>query len=57
MTQPKMTRALAEAAAKDAANEQMRKEGRGHWNRHDYNLAVQTFERLWPETWDLQSLQ
>jgi hypothetical protein len=39
---------LAMAAAKDEANRRMRKQGRKHWNRQDYNAAVKEFNRLWP---------
>jgi hypothetical protein len=43
-----MTEAVARAAAKDAAHEQMRREGRTAWNMSDLNLAAATFNRLWP---------
>ena len=45
-----MTYDLAMAAAKDEANRQMRSAGRKVWSSDDYNLAVQTFERLLPQT-------
>ena len=38
---------LAMAAAKDAANAQMRKAGRKAWSEDDYNLACKTLERLY----------
>jgi len=44
-----MTYDLAMAASKDAANRQMRSEGRTRWSRKDYALAVRTFNRLFPE--------
>jgi hypothetical protein len=44
-----MTREIAWAIAQDAANASMRADGRKAWNADDYNLAVQTFNRLWPE--------
>jgi hypothetical protein len=44
----KLTRGLAVAAAKDAATRQMRKEGRTCWSDEDYNLACDTFNKLWP---------
>ena len=42
------TRELAWAASMDAATSQARKSGRKRWNRSDRDLAVETFERLWP---------
>lgn len=51
---PVLTRRLAWAAATDEANRQMRKAGREAWSEDDYNLAVQTFNRLWPEERDFQ---
>lgn len=48
MARMTMTSAMARAAAQDAANRQMRKAGRKKWSRADYNLAVRTFDRLWP---------
>lgn len=44
----RLTRDLAWAAATDAANRQMRKAGRTAWSEADYDLAVTTFNRLWP---------
>jgi len=46
----KMTRELAWAAATDAANISARKANRSVWSEEDYNTAVETFNRLWPET-------
>lgn len=43
-----MTREFADAAARDAANARMRKAGRKAWNDADWNVAVRTFNRLWP---------
>lgn len=43
-----MTRTLANAAAMDAANRNMRKNGREQWNEDDYNIASREFNRLWP---------
>jgi len=37
---------LARAAAEDAANRQMKKDGRGVWNENDYQLAGEVFNRL-----------
>ena len=45
-----MTYDLAIATARDEANRQMRREGRKQWSFDDYNLAVETFERLLPHT-------
>jgi len=46
----KMTYHLAMAAGKDAADRNMREHGRPKWNRSDYNVAVRTFNRLYPES-------
>ena len=46
MTLYTMDMRIARAAAKDAANRQMRAEGRTVWNKDDYELAVRTFNRL-----------
>ena len=43
-----LDRELASAAAKDAANRNMRKHGRDCWNDEDYAIACDTFNRLWP---------
>jgi hypothetical protein len=43
-----MTRQIAWAAATDAGNLSMRKAGRTAWSRKDYNVAVRTFNKLWP---------
>jgi len=43
-----MTRDIARAIAHDTATARMRKAGRTIWNRADYNVAVRTFNRLWP---------
>lgn len=43
-----MTREIANAASKDAADRSMRTAGRTHWNEDDYNVAVDEFNRLWP---------
>lgn len=44
-----MTYDLAHAAGTDAANAQMKAQGREHWNRDDYDLAMQTLDRLYPD--------
>jgi hypothetical protein len=41
-------RELVRAAAHDAGNRHMRKNGRGVWNEEDYNAAVAELDRLWP---------
>lgn len=57
---PKLTYSLALAAARDEANRHMRARaagaaaGRTCWTLADYNVAVETFEKLWPETRDPQ---
>lgn len=43
-----MTYHVAMAAGQDAANRQMRSEGRTAWSRKDYALAAKTFHRLFP---------
>jgi hypothetical protein len=43
-----LTEVLARAAAKDAANAQMRKAGRKKWNIDDWNLSCQVLRKLWP---------
>jgi hypothetical protein len=44
-----ITRQIAWAAATDAANRSMRLDGRTAWNEDDYDVAAETFRRLWPE--------
>ena len=44
-----LTRELAWAAATDEGNRSMRKGGRSKWNEEDYNVAVETFNELWPD--------
>lgn len=50
---PEMTRELALAAAKDAANNNAKENGHRRWSVDDYNLAVEVFNHLWPEENDL----
>ena len=45
----KWTYELARAAARDAANRHMLRGGRLKWNRDDYNVAAETFNRLFPQ--------
>lgn len=40
---------IAHAAGADAATARMRGEGRTKWNTEDYQLAVDTFNRLYPD--------
>jgi hypothetical protein len=40
---------IAMAAARDAANRNMRKASRLVWNEDDYNVMVSEFNRLMPE--------
>ena len=49
-----LMRELAEAAAEDAANANMRKNGRTKWNEEDYNVMVRELDRLWPVERDLE---
>lgn len=42
----KIDRQLASAAGQDAANRNMRKEGRHVWNEEDWNIAAKTFHKL-----------
>ena len=42
-----LTRSLAMAAARDAANKAMRADNRTAWIQEDYLIAVQTFNKLW----------
>jgi hypothetical protein len=44
----KMDYQLAHACGMDAANRNMRKNGRKAWNEEDYELCWKTFEELWP---------
>jgi hypothetical protein len=48
MPLPRMTYALAMAAGTDAANRNMRSEGRLTWNEDDRDLAALTFNTLYP---------
>jgi len=41
---------LAKAAGKDAANRQMKANGRKKWSKGDYAIACQTFNRLRPHS-------
>ena len=43
-----LTYELAHAAAEDAANRQMRREGRAKWNEADLELAKAVLAALWP---------
>lgn len=47
-----MTRTLAFAAGKDAADRQMRKAGRRRWNLEDQNLAARKAYNLFPPCQD-----
>jgi len=44
-----MTYSLAIAAGQDAGNRSMRQAGRSKWDEDDWNVAAETFGRLWPE--------
>lgn len=50
----RLTRELAYAAARDAANAHARKHGRAAWNAADYGVCAETFDRLWPVERDLE---
>lgn len=43
-----MTYSIAMAAARDAGNRSMREGYRTKWAVKDWNVACETFERLWP---------
>ena len=45
---PPLTRAIAWAASIDAGNASMRAGGRTASSDNDHNVAVDTFDRLWP---------
>jgi len=44
----KITRDIAWAASTDAANMNMRENGRTSWDEDDYNIAREVFDKLWP---------
>lgn len=44
-----MTYDIAMGAGQDAGNRSMRRAGRTAWSEDDYNVAVEEFNRLWPE--------
>lgn len=46
--QPRLTRAIAYAAGRDAGNRHMRAAGRSRWNASDFEAAADEFERLCP---------
>ena len=50
----KLTREIAWAASKDAANRAMRKGGRKAWSQEDFNVAIGEFDRLWPVHLDIR---
>lgn len=52
MARQTITRALAMAIAVDAGNRSMRDAGRTVWAPADYDVACETFARLWPESSD-----
>ena len=43
---------LAHAAGTDAANRNMRREGRTVWSEADYDMARVTFEKLMPDSFN-----
>jgi hypothetical protein len=53
----RLTYALALAAGKDAANRQMRRDGRRTWNEDDYDLCWRVFDRLWPLEMEMEMTQ
>jgi len=44
----KMTYRIAHSLGMDAANQQMRDNGRAVWNEDDYNLAAKTLNKHFP---------
>jgi len=53
MTKITITREIARVAAMDAGDRSMRQAGRTAWNREDYNVMIEEFNRLWPEEFDI----
>jgi hypothetical protein len=49
-----MTYELARACSMDAANRNMRKNGRKAWNKEDYGIACKELNRLWPVNSELR---
>lgn len=49
MSKIEMTYELAMAASRDAGNRSMREGNRTVWAVKDWNVACETFERLWPD--------
>lgn len=49
MPKPELDLSMIHSAAIDAANRQMRTEGRTAWNLDDWNLAARTYGQLTPE--------
>ncbi len=50
-----LTREIAQAAGRDAANCNMRKHKRKEWNREDYDIAWIEFNRLWSLEKDMET--
>lgn len=50
----KMSREIAWGAATDAGNASMKRGGRAGWSEDDYQKAVDTFNRLWPEEREIE---
>jgi hypothetical protein len=48
MPKPEITYSLAMSAGRDAGNRSMRKGGQTQWAVKDWNVACETFARLWP---------
>ena len=53
MTKITIIREIARAAAMDTGDRSMRQAGRTAWNREDYNVMIEEFNRLWPEEFDI----
>lgn len=45
----KITREIAYAVGLDEANRSMWTAGRQTWNEEDYQVACNTFKKLWPQ--------
>ena len=56
MAKPVCTYDLAMAAGRDEADRSMKAAGRSRWSREDYNHAVRTFARLYPQREQIERL-
>lgn len=54
MSKLRMTYQIAHAVATDAANRNMRADGRSVWSVDDYAIAAETMERVYPVEQELR---